>query len=93
MEIQQRSVEYTVLFNKHNTLRPGLLEPMPQFEKPTTDDDVTPPATTGDDVTKSDLIEAAPAPVATSNPQPQVTTCSGPTTTFDWFFRVMWTCC
>jgi len=34
MEVQQRSVEYTQLFVKHDALRPGVLEPMPQFERP-----------------------------------------------------------
>ena len=39
MEVQQRSVEYSVLFNKHNNLRPGVLEPMPQFERPPKEED------------------------------------------------------
>ena len=33
MELQQRAVEYTALFLKHDNLRPGVLERMPQFEK------------------------------------------------------------
>jgi len=35
MELQQRAVEYSALFQKHDNLRPGVLERMPQFEKPT----------------------------------------------------------
>ena len=34
MEVQQRSVEYSALFAKHDNLRPGVLEPMPNFDKP-----------------------------------------------------------
>ena len=34
MELQQRAVEYSTLFIKHDNLRPGVLERMPQFEKP-----------------------------------------------------------
>ena len=34
MELQQRAVEYSALFQKHDNLRPGVLERMPQFEKP-----------------------------------------------------------
>ena len=34
MEVQQRSVEYSALFSKHDNLRPGVLEPMPNFDKP-----------------------------------------------------------
>ena len=51
MEIQQRAVEYTALFIKHDVLRSGVLENMPQFEKPSReengenseDDDAKPP--------------------------------------------------
>lgn len=32
-EVQQRAVEYSAMFQKHNNLRPGVLEPMPKFEK------------------------------------------------------------
>lgn len=35
VEVQQRSVEYCSLLDKHDNLRPGVLEPMPKFEKPT----------------------------------------------------------
>lgn len=34
VEVQQRSVEYCILLDKHSALRPGVLEPMPKFEKP-----------------------------------------------------------
>lgn len=34
MELQQRAVEYSALFTKHDNLRPGVLERMPQFERP-----------------------------------------------------------
>ena len=34
MELQQRAVEYSAMFVKHDALRPGVLERMPQFEKP-----------------------------------------------------------
>ena len=38
MEVQQRSVEYSALFSKHDNLRPGVLEPMPNFDKPSSGD-------------------------------------------------------
>jgi len=39
MEVQQRSVEYSALFTKHDNLRPGVLEPMPNFDKPSAAED------------------------------------------------------
>ena len=39
MEVQQRSVEYSALFSKHDNLRPGVLEPMPNFDKPSSGED------------------------------------------------------
>ena len=41
MELQQRAVEYSALFQKHDNLRPGVLERMPQFEKPVRENNAT----------------------------------------------------
>uniref|UniRef100_H2ZPK1 AP-1 complex subunit gamma n=1 Tax=Ciona savignyi TaxID=51511 RepID=H2ZPK1_CIOSA len=66
MEVQQRSVEYNVLFNKHDNLRPGVLEHMPQFEK------VTPPnhSEDGEEGT-AEQVESVQQPAVVAAPEPQ----------------------
>jgi AP-1 complex subunit gamma-1 len=66
MEVQQRSVEYSILFNKHNNLRPGVLEPMPQFERPPKEEDYGNEEDEGE-LVANDNVEASanvPAPPA-----------------------------
>nr|CAB3222085.1 AP-1 complex subunit gamma-1 [Phallusia mammillata] len=65
MEVQQRSVEYTQLFVKHEALRPGVLERMPQFERPSK-------AENGEGNNEEETV--VPAPV-----QPELQTIGSPT--------------
>ena len=65
MEVQQRSVEYHILFNKHNNLRPGVLEPMPQFERPPKDEEY---GTEEDEIVNSNENTQVPAVQAAAPP-------------------------
>nr|XP_002131404.2 AP-1 complex subunit gamma-1 isoform X2 [Ciona intestinalis] len=67
MEVQQRSVEYNVLFNQHDNLRPGLLEHMPQFEKQVT----TTNGEEGGEQLESQTVESVQQPASVAQPEPQ----------------------
>ncbi|XP_018672795.2 AP-1 complex subunit gamma-1 isoform X1 [Ciona intestinalis] len=67
MEVQQRSVEYNVLFNQHDNLRPGLLEHMPQFEKQVT----TTNGEEGGEHLESQTVETVQQPASIAQPETQ----------------------
>merc|ERR1711962_1610785 len=77
LELQQRSVEFSALFDKHDNLRPGVLEKMPLFEKSVIEatyseevEDTTvnqkeaQPTSTMDDLLGLDITAPTPTPTA-----------------------------
>lgn len=77
LELQQRSVEFSALFDKHDNLRPGVLEKMPLFEKsvieatyseevedPAVNQKEAQPTSTMDDLLGLDITAPAVTPAA-----------------------------
>lgn len=56
LELQQRAVEYNAIFKKHEELRGGLFEAMPEFEANKTNLDNSQANNDEDNATKSDFI-------------------------------------
>lgn len=83
VEVQQRSVEYDVLLHKHRNLCPGVLEPMPRFEKPILNEgnDVADDNNTTEDKVVALTQKPAPAPQSNTDLLLDLVDLSGPTQT------------